>query len=179
MARRNGVLVSVYLVVLLSFAATAGPIDAFLQQFQTGNLHTLLNAHPVDAIVLFGREPDSYEYYASDARIFAYVDTDVKQGISAIALIWLGDEIQQVRVTFVGKVSPEEAIVTLGYSLNFFDAPVSGTRTFGKIPYYTRTYSKPDIFPYSIGSAYMLDLDFMFLLDHFSEDAHILIIRTS
>ena len=178
MNRRVQALLGVCLALLLGFGVLAGPIDSFLQQYQSGNIHTLIYEHPVDIIRELGTEPDSYDYYASDERIFTYVDVAAHEGIGGVSFIWTGDRIMQIRITFVGSVSTEDAIRSLGYSLGFFDAPVIATNRLGNTPYYTSTYSKPDSI-LSIGGTYMKDLDFMFLLEHFSESAYMLIISTS
>ena len=123
--RKTGLL-AVLLVLVISAATLPSSLDGFLSPYSHGNLHMALNVNPIEVIRLLGREPDSYDYYASSQWLFTYLDASASTGVSGLAFIWEASSVKSIRVFVSGTLSPEGLLRLLGYEPDSLAAPVSG-----------------------------------------------------
>jgi len=170
---RNALAVTVVLIALVSGAVLAGPIDTFINSHNDGSIHNVLGTDPVDLIESIGEEPAEYDYYSGDSRMFAYVDSTSRSEIVGLTFAWSSSGIEEIRLAFSGDVRIPEALAVLGYFSASFKTFDPDLNRLGNIPYRSQMYRLEDALP-GWGSS-MRDVDFIFLLSHFTESVFMLI----
>jgi hypothetical protein len=163
-------------VFLAGWCVVGSPLDGFLGVYAQGNIHAVFGLNPIEIIKLFGQEPDSYDYYSSDQRIFTYLDPNPAGGPSGLAFIWEDDEVKSIRVIASGSMSRELLLRQLGYEYTAFTTPVADNNRLGNVPYYTLTYTLPDVRPNWKGEM-TVDVTFMFFINHLDNSVYMLIIE--
>lgn len=174
MARWYFVLASLLLSICIS--GYSDGIDTFLEHFTSGNVHTLLFRNPLDFIEMTGEEPAKYDYYSGKQYIFTYVSKpESSSPVQAISIIWSIPYIEEIRLSFAKPVTIDEILQLLGYTEAFFDTQTNSTIRLGYIPYRVRKYTAKNAVRGNLGLS--RDVIFLFLLNHFDDTVHMLIIQ--
>lgn len=171
-------IVATCLLLGVSAVALSSSLDAFLTRYQQGNLHTALQTDVVEIIRLFGREPESYEHYSSDAKSFTYADRTVDHGVAALTFIWTdtNNKVAQIRALFSGTFTPAEVGGLLGYSPTPFQALTSGSSWLGNTPYHILTCTIERVLPVGSSKTVFYDAYFQFFLNHFDDSVYMMIL---